>query len=209
MKKILFTIGLFIGVSSLNAQDKSAVFSTNEVVWYGLDFSKAKFVGQFDQGAGIAPATGYEMKNKWVGQWNALIAKEQPKFDLRKAFHKDNIYYDLEPSNTFNKKMDADACMTYNDASKLDNSVIEKMIKDYPLGEKKEGIGCVFVIEKFDKSADNAVLHVTFFDIKTKKVLLCERQEGKPVGIGMRNYWAGAIKAILKQIEGNWRSWKN
>jgi hypothetical protein len=208
MKKIILSVMLFTLAGSAIAQDKGAVFSTNEIVWYGLDFSNAKFIGTFDQGAGIAPATGYDMKTKWIAQWNALIAKEQPHFDFRKAFQKDNVIYDLEPMATVNKKVDADKCMAFN-ANKVERADVEASVKSYPVGEKKEGIGCSFVVENFNKTTETASVWVTFFDIRTHKVLLCEKLEGKCMGIGMRNYWAGAIKSIIKQItESAWKDWK-
>lgn len=187
------------------AQD---VFKTNEIIWYGLDFTKAHFVGQFDQGFGAMPATGYDMKKKWIPEWNALIAKEPKNFDLKKAFQKDNVYYDLNPLATINQNIDTDKCMSYNTAT-IEKSEIAEMIKKYPAGDKKEGIGLVFIVENFDKGMETATVFVTFFDIKTKKILLCEKMQGKCVGVGMRNYWAGAIKNILKQItEGEYQNWK-
>src|SRR5688572_33366063 len=88
MKKIL-ALFLLAGSMSLMAQDKSKVFSSTEMVWYGMDFTKATFVGQFDQGMGAAPANGLDMKNKYIPAWNNLIAGEQKKFDLCRAFRKD------------------------------------------------------------------------------------------------------------------------
>ncbi len=208
MKNIILSALLIASVSFATAQGKSTVFSTNEIVWYGLDFTKAKFVGQFDQGMGAMPAKGYDMKVKWVPQWNSLIAKEPKNFDLRKAMEKENIIYDLEPVNTVNSKMDKDDCMSFN-AGKIEKNKIDYMIEAYPRGEQKNGIGCVFIVENFNKNMESASVYVTFFDIASKKVLLCEKMEGKPMGVGMRNYWAGAIKAIIKQIgDSQWSNWK-
>ena len=207
MKKVILSVLLITSIGFAHAQDAKQVFATKEIVWYGLDFTKAKFVGQFDQGMGIGPAKGSDMKSKWISQWNDLIVKEPPHFDFKKAFDVDNIVYDLEPINTVNSKIDADACMVSN-PGKIDKKDIGDMIAKYPAGLKKEGVGCVFIVENFDKGTENGSVYVTFFDIKTKKVLLCEKEEGKPVGIGMRNYWAGSVKAIIKQIEKDWKGWK-
>lgn len=88
MKRILFIILLIINVVLTKAQDAKAVFSANEIVWYGLDFTKAKFVGGFDQVGGAGVATGSDMKSKWIPSWNALILNEQPKYDLRISFRR-------------------------------------------------------------------------------------------------------------------------
>lgn len=208
MKKIILFALLFAGVSVTKAQDAKKVFTTTDIVWYGMDFTKAKFVGGFDQIQGAGAVTGTDMRNRWVPGWNTLMLNEPQNFDLRKTFRKDNIYNDINSVTDLNSKLDADKCMTYNEG-KIEKSEIEGMVKKYT-GDKKEGVGLVFIIENFNKGTQTANVYVTFFDIGTKKVLLCEKIDGKAVGIGMRNYWAGAIKSVLKQVEkelyNNWKA---
>lgn len=208
MKKIILFSLVVLGFNTIKAQDANAVFSANEIVWYGLDFTKAHFVGQFDQGFGALPASGYDMKNKWIPEWNALIAKEPQNFNFKKALKKDNVYYDLNPIATVNQKIKTESCMSYNTTTITEKEITE-MVKQYPAGEKKEGVGLVFIVENFDKGMEQATVFVTFFDIKTKKVLLSNKMQGKAVGVGMRNYWAGTIKNIIKQIlETEYAKWK-
>ena len=208
MKKIILFALLIAGVSVTKAQDAKKVFTTTDIVWYGMDFTKAKFVGGFDQIQGAGAVTGTDMRNRWVPGWNTLMLNEPQNFDLRKTFRKDNIYNDINSVTDLNSKLDADKCMTYNEG-KIEKSEIEGMVKKYT-GDKKEGVGLVFIIENFNKGTQTANVYVTFFDIATKKVLLCEKIDGKAVGIGMRNYWAGAIKSVLKQVEkelyNNWKA---
>lgn len=110
--------------------------------------------------------------------------------------------------NELNNKIDVDACMTPN-PGKIEKSEIDGMVKRYA-GEKKEGIGLSFVIENFNKGTQTADVYITFFDIASGKILLCEKMNGKAMGIGMRNYWAGAIKDILKKIdEREYKNWKS
>jgi hypothetical protein len=209
MKKILSLAIIVAAGFNMKAQSAKEVFSATEVVWYGLDFTKAKFVGQFDQGFGALPATGMDMKNKWIPQWNSLIAKEPQNFKIKDAIRKDNIYYDLAPLNELNSKIDVDKAMSFN-AGKIEASEIDGMVKNYGTGDKKSGIGLAFIVENFDKNMETASVYVTFFDIASKKVLMTEKMSGKAMGVGMRNYWAGAIKAILKQIDANeYKNWKS
>lgn len=209
MKKIItFSLALIAATTGIKAQSAKDIFSANEMVWYGLDFTKAKFVGQFDQGFGALPASGMDMRNKWIRQWNDLIAKEPQNFKLRESFRKDNVFYDMNSLNELNTKIDVDKCMSFNTGT-ISKSEIEAMVKKYT-GEKKQGIGLAFIVENFNKGTEMADVYVTFFDIATKKVLLCEKESGKAVGVGMRNYWAGSIKTILKQIANNdYASWKS
>jgi trans-2-enoyl-CoA reductase len=83
------------------------------------------------------------------------------------------------------------------------------MVNNYKGDVKKEGIGLSFIVENFNKGSQMATVYVTFFDIASKKVLISEKLSGKAMGIGMRNYWAGAIKAMLKQIDlTEYKNWK-
>jgi len=36
--------------------------------------------------------------------------------------------------------------------------------------------------------------------MKTKEVLIAERLMSKPAGVGLRNFWAGAIHRTMKEI---------
>ncbi|MCW3070636.1 MAG: hypothetical protein JWO44_526 [Bacteroidetes bacterium] len=208
MKKLFSLTVIVIAALGMKAQTAKDAFNATEVVWYGLDFTKAKFVGQFDQGFGAMPATGTDMRNKWIPQWNALIAKEPQNFKIKDAFRKDNVYYDLAPLNELNSKIDVDNCMSFN-PGKIERADIDAMVKKYGTGDKKEGIGLTFIVENFNKNMEMADVYVTFFDIATKKVLFTEKMSGKTIGVGMRNYWAGAIKNILKQIDGGeYKAWK-
>lgn len=206
MKNLLFGLLLLSGIA-LKAQDASKVFSATEIVWFGMDFTKAKFVGQFDQGMGAMPATGGDMRNKWIPQWNALIQNEQQNFDIKKALNKESVYYDIATINTLNSKIDPDGCMDVN-PGKIEKSSIDAMVKKYASNDKKEGVGLVYIIENFNKGSQVADVYVTFFDIATKKVLICEKISGTAKGIGMRNYWAGAVKAIIKEMGSSFKSWK-
>ena len=209
MKKIILSLLVLASGTFAKAQDAKSALSSTEIVWFGLDFTKAKFVGAFDQGAGIAPATGSDMKTKWIPSWNALVVNEPQHFDFKKSFRKDNVIYDLKSINELNNKIDVDACMVYNEGN-IERSEIDGMVKNYKADVKKSGIGLSFIVENFNKTTQTGTMYVTFFDIATKKVLVCEKMSGKGAGIGMRNYWAATIKAILKQIDATeYKNWKS
>ena len=209
MKKLVIAVTILISAISASAQTSTVkdIFLTRDIVWYGLDFSKARFVGQFDQGFGIAPAKGTDMRDRWIPGWNNLIGQEPQNFELRKTFRKDHVYYDLSAVTEINSQIDADVCMSYN-PTKISTAEIDEMVKRYN-GSAKSGIGLVLIVENFSKSGLVAEVHVTFFDIATKQVLLTDKVTGKPMGNGMRNFWAGAIKNILHNIDGSYyRIWQ-
>lgn len=211
MKKVY--LFLFIATASfcnMNAQNMNAICG-EDMVWYGLDFSNAKFVGQFTNIGDNSGGSGYELRDKHIPAWNNLILNEPNKFNIRKSFRKSNVFNQLEVVNARNSKIDADKAVSFN-TYKWENekAIIEKTISEYTGGEKKEGLGVVFIIESFDKMANLATIHVTLFDIATKKVMVTEKFVEVPVGVGVRNYWAGAFAKIFKAIDtqkiNDWKS---
>lgn len=211
MKKIILSL-LMVSTLSVFAQFTAKdVFSSKTIVWYGLNFSEAKMVGQFDQAMGAGPASGSDIKNKWIPQWNSLIMTEQKNFKIKEAFQKDEVFYDITPTEKQNQNINSDDLMSFNtytfkDAQKTAKEIVSKLKG----GEKTEGIGVTFIVESFNKSMDEAVVYVTVFDIKTKNILILERMVGKPMGIGLRNFWAGAMKHVIKQITTDYYNlWKS
>ncbi len=211
MNKVLFFVFLCASQFTWAQYTAKDVVTTDKMVWYGLDFSKAKMIGQFDQGNGIAPASGNDIKLKYIPGWNAVILNEPQKYDLNKTFRKTNVFKDLSPVEKNNSKIDPDNLFTYNDYKfENSNAVIEEIIKGYEKGEKAEGIGLTFIVEYFSKPAEQASVHVVFFDIATKKVLIKEHMYAKAGGIGLRNYWIRSIYNILDQIDDHYyKMWKN
>ncbi|MGZ3931675.1 MAG: hypothetical protein ACXVP0_10050, partial [Bacteroidia bacterium] len=147
-----------------------------------------------------------DMRNKWIPQWNGLMEKEQQNFDIRKAFKKDNVIYDFKSVNDLNSKVEPDKIMVPN-PGQIQKSDLDAMVKNYKLADKKDGVGLVFIVENFNKNAAEATIYVTFFDIATGKVLASQLCSGKAGGVGMRNYWAGAIKHMLKEMP-DLKKWK-
>ncbi len=202
---------MFVAINLYGQKTPQDVFKTDNIVWYGLDFSEARFIGQFDQAAGIAPATANDMKYSYIPAWNALILSEPNRYDLRKTFRKVNVYNDLKDVEVSNRQINEDKLMSFNPYRFEDAAeVVSSIIGNYGDGERNEGVGLVFIVEYFNRIDQEAAVYVTFFDIATQEVLFKERMLGSPRGIGLRNYWAGAIRNILLDIERQtYRSWQN
>lgn len=212
MKKYIVSLAfLAAGLFAVAQNTAKDIFTKDQIVWFGVDFSKAKMVGQFDQAGGAAPATASDLKYKYVPGWNGVILNEPEKYNLKMTFRKTEVYKDLSVVEKSNAKIDPDKFLTYNDYKfEIPNSVVEGIISSYGNGDKTEGIGVVFIVEYFSKPEQKASFYVTFFDIATKKVLIAEHMTGMAGGIGIRNYWARTFKELFEQIDaGAYRSWKN
>lgn len=208
LKPIVFATAMVWSITASAQTSVKDVFESREMIYYGLDFSQARFIGRFDHGFGHRPASEFEMVNKYIPAWNALVINEPWSFDLKNTFWKKRVYYDLMPVETCNANINPEQVFTYN-YHLISRNELEKHIQSYPEGEKKEGLGLVFVVESFDKPARKGSFWVVFFDIKTKKILLSEHCEGKPSGFGILNYWAGSLKNVLNDIRYNkFKYWK-
>lgn len=211
MKKVFLSLLIITNCNFFAQNSVKDIFTSKSIVWYGLNFSEAKMIGQFDQAMGAGMATPGDLKTKWMPAWNNLIVVEPKNFKIKEAFKKDEVFYDIASTEKQNQNINSEDLMssnsfTFKDAQKTVSDVVSKLSE----GEKTEGIGVVFVVESFDKSSDQANVYVTVFDIKTKNVLVSEKITGKPAGIGMRNFWAGAIKHIIKEIDTTYyHKWKS
>jgi hypothetical protein len=199
--KIFSALLLLAGISASAQKTKSDVFSTQEIVWYGLDFSKIKLIGP----EGFTDPN--EIKNRFFPSWNQLFLFEADKYDLKKTFKKTTVINELSIVEERNKLPDASELVITTSYS-IDEAVVEEVVKQYKGGAQTEGVGLVFVMEKFDKTAEVGTMYVTFFDIATKKVLLSKKMGGKPGGFGLRNFWAATYYEVLKQCAKEFPKWK-
>jgi hypothetical protein len=201
----LLSIMSYFNYAQLNTAD---IFTGTNLVWYGLDFSKAKFIGKFEQAKNFRPVNSFDIVNKYIPSWNELVVMEPDNFDLKSTFRKKHVYYDLKPVAARNEKISTDDLITLNSNS-ISSDELQSIISSYTPGDKKEGIGLVLIVESFNKPFAMASAWVVFFDIKSKTVLLSDYCKGKPVGFGLRNYWAGSVKHMLAEIRfwkyDNWR----
>jgi hypothetical protein len=70
MKKLIFFSLLLLAGHTLTAQKTiKDVFSSGEVIWYGLDFSYARFNSIY----GVEPGSGEDIRDNLIpGRWDSL-----------------------------------------------------------------------------------------------------------------------------------------
>jgi hypothetical protein len=210
MKKLFIILLLGVSVSTIAQKKYSAkdLFTENTIVWYGIDYSKSRFVGSFAQFQDAGTIDGSTLKNKYFPGWNNLVLNERKKYDLARFFKKESVYYDLTPVEKVNETTDADKLMQNNDYT-LSESEISAMINKYKGGDKKEGIGVVFITESYNRAAESASYYVVVFDIASKKVLITDKFKEKPGGFGIKNYWASTILKVMEDASKNYDKWKS
>lgn len=198
MKKLFVVAALIIAAycSKSIAQDVSGVFTSTEIVWFGVDFSNVKFVGNTADFANLS-----DIRDRQFSSINGLFISEPDKYNTKKAFKKDKVTNDLSVVEDRNKSLDINTVMAQTENT-LSKETIEGMIKEYNPKEVTSGIGVCFIMENLIKSEKDphATVYIVFFDIATKGVLICEKTSSVAGGFGFRNFWAKAVFNTLESI---------
>ncbi len=198
MKKLFVLAALIIAgyCSKSIAQDVSSVFSSTEMVWFGVDFSNVKFVGNASDFANLN-----DIRDRQFNSINGLFISEPDKYNLKKAFKKDKTTIDLSVVEDRNASLDVNNVITQTENT-LSKETIEGMIKEYKPKEATSGIGVCFIMENLVKTEKNphATVYIVFFDIATKNVLICEKTSSIAGGFGFRNFWAKSVFNTLESI---------
>src|SRR5689334_5179890 len=170
------------------AQSEKDVFTASEITWFGLDFTKAQFVGSFNQFADAGETGGQAIRDKFIPGWNDIVINERTKYNLKEAYKKSNVIYEPNLVAKRNAAINPDKMLTLNEEEgKVTKEEISKIISQYK--SDKKGIGLVYVIETYSKADEKGEIWVTFFDIATRKVLITEKFTEKPGGFGLKNFW--------------------
>ncbi|MBC8033781.1 MAG: hypothetical protein H7Y03_06520 [Chitinophagaceae bacterium] len=196
---------LFLNAGSVTAQKVKDIFNSSEtpITYFGVDFSEARLIG--DAGADAMAVRNY------FSSINQVVVNEPKKYDLSKAFQKSSVATDINAVLEKSGKVNTEKILSSNsaDASRFSKATVDGVIKGYSYGNHK-GVGLLFIMEGMNKTAQEASIYVTFFDIASKKVLLTERLTGKAGGFGFRNYWASSIAKVLNTIQkSKYKEWKS
>jgi hypothetical protein len=209
---LLFTLVMFFAGSTTSfSQTLKEFFSdkTIQLTYLGIDYTKNLVIN--DEGANIADITG-----RIYGAMNDLVIKEQNQsknYDIRGAFGRKNaINIDITAVTANNQKIDPKSIMSSSkaDFKRLKETDIKSCVAALPL-EGKEGIGLVFIMEGMKKIVEQGygALWITLIDMKTKEVLMTERDEHEAEGFGFRNYWVSVIRRTIMEIDwSKYKEWK-
>lgn len=197
MKKTANVILALLMVTLSFAQESHKVFSSPTLIWYGIDFTKAKMIGLNDDSPN-------KIITEYFKAWNDITID----MDFAKMFQKNAAYKD--PNGVLKQDL-ARESSTLRGTEEVDltQDEISARIKEIPVGQKKEGLALVFIVQSLNKTADAATVYVTFFDIATRNILWQKKMTGKPGGGASKAAWTSAFKDIFSQIEKKeFKAWK-
>lgn len=195
---LLLTLGLFI--PQLKSQDLDP-FTSDDMVFYGLDFSEAKFLG----GSGLtSPAS---MQDKYMPALNELMIDERRRYDVANSYQKKNVEYYFDRVDDINANLMIDEHYVNEQIKELSDEQIAHAIKRLN-DSKHSGLGLVYLIEKVNHNNNLITVRIVFFDIESSQVLLVKRASGSMRGFSIRNYYAGGIRQIISDGKKNYPHWR-
>lgn len=209
MKKTLFLFSMLLLCNTTFAQKvftSADVFTEKNMVWYGLDFSHCKFIGQPSIHSNFYKSPAYVV-NTYFREWNMIPLKESNKYDIKKSFEKEYLYFDIDTTLARNKRFSSDSLIAFSNAYTLNTMSFQDIIKSYG-GVAKEGIGVVYLVESYNGIDEIASYYCIVFDVSSKKILMQEKITSKPHGGNLKTYWAGAFYDALEKNEKVYKKWK-
>lgn len=208
--RLLFTFLLLVSAVSSFSQTLKEFFGNKatQLTYLGIDYTKNLVINDGD--ANTADITG-----RLYSAMNDLVIKEQysKNYDIGRAFGRKNaINIDSNAVNANNKKIDSKIILSSRklDFKRLKEADIKNCVEALPL-EGKEGIGLIFIMEGMKKMAGKGygAVWITLINMKTKEVLMTERDEHEADGFGFRNYWVSVIRRTIMEIDwSKYKDWK-
>ena len=186
---------LFFSFTVSFSQKDPMVFNTTELVWCGLDYSYARFIGSRHFNA-------QELPGLFVA-WNDLMLSESDKYNFREAYQKKIQINDLSVATARNAKVNPEERLI-DELYSLPTEELHNIIAEYDL-RIEEGLGLVYIVEALNKKMQSASVYVVFFDIAKREILWALKYKSGAQGFGMRNYWARPVYEIIKSSQSTYK----
>ncbi len=184
------------------------VFSADSLVFFGVDYSRVKLIGDHGNVSGSTMPLDH-IRDTYFNSINEVVMNEQKKFNFEKATDGKKISYDFTSVLAANKSAKTDDMKAITATKPLDLNVVAEMVKGYSSSAAKGSVGMVLIVDQMNKFEEAAYFYVTFFDTDSKKLLFTAYVKGKAGGFGYRNYWAGAIASVVKDMtKSDWEYWE-
>ncbi len=169
-----------------------------DVIWLGIDYSKAKFIGTDDFRDPEEIFPGY------LHKWNGLFVDEQLPA-LEKAV-KGRVTLATSAVDAMNmlgsekQILRQDFGPSVLEQSSFTQEELEAQVHAYFIPEE-QGTALVILMDRLVKSQAKACMTAVYFDVHSREVVSQVRGCHPARGFGFRNYWFGPVKAMLPDIK--------
>jgi len=190
MKRLSAILLILLTISCYSQNSKSRIFKTNEIQFYGFDFSHFK----------LAEAKRLSQGDKvkdYIFPWIGFMIENYPASRMSEKMGI-NVIPNLETTNNINLNVDPNNIVSIQD-NIIPNDTIVNIITNYQLNEKT-GIGLVAIVECFSKATEIASVYYVFFDITTREIIDNYRYTtDKPGGFGLTSFWGYNLYVNMKK----------
>lgn len=185
----------------VDSQSPCDFFKADEITWYGIDFTHAKFIGpDFNDPT--------EIKDRFFKNWNSLIIIESAKYNIGQVFRKSKVNYSLDAVTHRNDSINMKNIVVFNDDKiTFTEKDVPEIVKSYPF-DKTSGYGALLFVESFNNNFKGGYFYITIVDLSTKTPVLIKKVSGTAEGLGFRNYWARSVYEALKMSQRNYHDWE-
>lgn len=198
---------MIVGIVYADAPGLKRAYEAKEITFFGLDFTKAAFVGNFGA-INDLETTPKKLRDKYILGWNNILVTERPKYNAQRFYGKDTVYTDINVTKERNSKIDtADIYKLANQNfvnPHLNYDDIKSLVKELKI-EANTSVGLIYIVDFFNKDIKQACTWVVFFDTKSKDILYHASYTESAAGIGLRNFWASTV---LRTMENSSRDYK-
>ncbi len=193
--KVLFSAIIILFISNgLFAQSINSVLKpSDKVVYYGIDMSASKLIGDRSSPAAVFVSTV-------MPGMNYTVIAQPEKFDFLKYFNISTITEATASTDNVNSTIDIDNFYS-NETSynpQWDEKQLAKNIKALPKVDKGNK-GFVFVVESMNKISQKSAVWIVVFDNKTSEILYSKRYLNDVGGFGQKNYYLKPITLLFKK----------
>ena len=207
MKVIILTLACTFSILTF-AQNTSDIFRPTdfEYTYMGIDYSHAKFIGEFSQFESAGNVGISAVKDKYFEGWNGVVKNEKEKYSFKNALRKDQVEYNLSDITSINNNTAVENME--GKALNYSRDDIQGFVNNSAYTIEK-GIGIMFIAEYLDKEKVEACFHFVMVNLASKEILIHERMIGEPRGFGLRNYWISPVYQCLKIIDSKlYKKWR-
>jgi hypothetical protein len=179
----------------LNESLFSEFIADKEIMWLGIDFSKSAFTKDgFD--------FPIEVLLRYFNEWNLLIISDQKKYDIRMAFRKPMMHYDLSVITKKNKAIKLPHLLVNNLTirNQISENAIVEYVQELPLPMQTR-FSLLVLVESLDQKSKTASIWVVVVENNSSQVVLSEKFMESPGGFGLRNYWGRAFYNLFLHIQ--------
>ncbi|MCK4749094.1 MAG: hypothetical protein KAT15_18705 [Bacteroidales bacterium] len=192
MKTLIFLF--LLGNMGFHGEAAESLFSPDEIVWFGLDYSQVKFIGGHDTFSDLD-----KIQNQFFRSWNELVLMESDKYNVGGAFGVMQVSYEMEFAISRSEQTDMQEIIQTGSYS-VDEELVKELVWLYT-DTSDERIGALFVMESLDKLRGRSTMWLAVFNISTGEILHLKWYTGKTGGFGFRNYWARSYYNVLKSLK--------